>query len=178
MSTNKNTLAKMSTQELEQYVKPESRFVPEAIQYAYEILQSRGKMFSPEEEARINSMVSKMQKEKEVIIHPHHTKAANIMYLSGVLSIATMIWTYEDFKTTLSLLIGVAILAFIFGMGYLAGKGTEWVKLVLLITFLLGLLGLPSIYLSLFTNPVVGILSSIQTILQVWVLVLLFKVKK
>ncbi|MCT2561479.1 hypothetical protein [Chryseobacterium herbae] len=178
MSTNKNILEKMSTQELEQYVKPESPFVPEAIKHAYEILQSRGKIFSPEEETRINSMVLKTQKEKEIIIHPNHTKAANIMYLSGVLSIASMIWAYEDFKTGLSIFIAVAILAFIFGMGYLAGKGAEWVKFVLLITFLIGLIGLPSIYFNFLSNPVLGVLSILQTILQVWAIVLLFKVPK
>lgn len=179
MSTKKNILEKMSSQELEQYVKPESRFVSESIQYAYEILQSRGRTFSAEEHARIKSAPSAVQKQKEVHLHPNHTKAANIMYLTGVLGIASMIWTYDSLQPViLSLGIAVAIFAFIFGMGYLAGKGKEWVKYVLLITFLLGLMGFRSIYTNLLSDPVLGVVNVLQTILQIWALILLFRVPK
>lgn len=178
MSTKKNILEKMSSQELEQYVKPESRFVPESIQYAYEILQSRGRTFSAEEQARIKYATSRTQKQ-EVYLHPNHTKAANIMYLTGVLGIASMVWTYDSSQpAVLYIGIAVAIFAFIFGMGYLAGKGTEWVKYVLLATFLLGLIGFRTIYTNLLSDPVLGVLNIIQTILQVWTLILLFKVPK
>ncbi|RTZ49636.1 hypothetical protein EJ377_04425 [Chryseobacterium arthrosphaerae] len=48
----------MSDHELEQYIKPESRFVPQAILYAYEILQSRGRKFTHHEQEHINSIIS------------------------------------------------------------------------------------------------------------------------
>ncbi|MGG5208497.1 hypothetical protein ACQWU4_06080 [Chryseobacterium sp. MIQD13] len=178
MSANKNALEKMSDRELEQYIKPESRFIPEAIKYASEILESRGRIFTPEEKERIHSTVSTIQKHNELIIHPNHIKAANLMYLSGALSIGNMIWIYESLNSPLSTTVAAATLAFIFGMGYLAGKGTEWVKYVLLITFLIGLTGLQSLYFNLLSDPVLGILNIIQTILQIWALVLLFKIPK
>lgn len=48
MDTKKNVLEKMSSQELEKYINPNSKFVPQAVQYAYEILQSRGRKFTDE----------------------------------------------------------------------------------------------------------------------------------
>ncbi|UWX60870.1 hypothetical protein N0B40_01065 [Chryseobacterium oranimense] len=178
MSTNRNILEKMSDQELERYIKPESRFTPDAVKYASEILQSRGRVFSAEEKKWINSSISTTQSRKEIIIHPNHTKAANLMYLSGALSIGNMIWVYESLNSPSSIATAIAILAFIFGMGYLAGKGIDWVKYVLLITFLIGLIGIQSIYFNLLSDPVLGILNIAQTILQIWAIILLFQVPK
>lgn len=178
MNTNRNILEKMSSDELERYIKPESRFVPEAIKYAYEILESRGRTFSIEEKERINSLISSIKKDTEPIIHPNHAKAANLMYLAGALGIGNIIWSYESFNSGSSIIIAVITLVFIFGMGYLAGKGTDWVKYFLLVSFLIGLLGLPSILINLVHDPVLGILNIVQTILQIWVIVLLFKIPK
>ncbi|MDQ0067467.1 hypothetical protein [Chryseobacterium lathyri] len=178
MSTNRNILEKMSDQELEQYINPESRFTPEAVKYASEILQSRGRIFSAEEEERISASISSIQNHKEAIIHPNHTKAANLMYLSGALGIGNMIWIYESLNSPSSITGAIATLAFIFGMGYLASKGTDWIKYVLLIIFLIGLIGIQSIYLNLLSDPVLGILSIAQTILQIWTIIVLFQVPK
>lgn len=77
MNTKKNVLEKLSDHELEQYIKPESRFVPQAILYAYEILQSRGrnslitsKSISTPSFPRLEN---KKQKEYILIIQRHPT---------------------------------------------------------------------------------------------------------
>ncbi|CAI8748694.1 hypothetical protein [Chryseobacterium sp. IT-36CA2] len=178
MDTKKNVLEKMSSQELEKYIKPNSKFVPQAVHYAYEILQSRGRKFTDEESAQITSRTVDLGKKQEIIIHPNHTKASHIMYLCGALGIAGFIWSYDPFNSGLSIFVGTATLAFIFGMGYLIGKGNEVVKYILIITFALGLFGLPSILTNLFINPVLGIISIIQTILQIWVIILLVRIPK
>jgi hypothetical protein len=92
MSTNRNTLQKMSNQELENYVLPDSKSVPEDIILAYDILQSRGKKFSYEETERINQILAE-KKNTEAAVHPMYIKAANILYLTGAMAIANIIWT-------------------------------------------------------------------------------------
>jgi hypothetical protein len=178
MSINKNTLQKMSSPELEKYVQPDSKFVPEAIIFAYEILQSRGREFSTEEMVRINSLISTQKTSTKIIIHPNHTKAANVMYLSGALAAAGMIWSYEILNSIIAIFVAVTTLAFIFGMGYLISKGTDWVKYLLLILFVLGLIGLPEIALNIKTNPVQSIIYFVQSVLQAYAIILLFKVPK
>ena len=59
---NKKIIEKLSDRELENYLKPDSRFVPAAIRYAYEILQTRGKTFSEEENLRIEQMITQKTK--------------------------------------------------------------------------------------------------------------------
>ena len=61
----RKVLEKLSDSELEKYLKPESRFVLEAIQFAYEILKERGKQFSEIETNRIENLInSKIESEK------------------------------------------------------------------------------------------------------------------
>lgn len=178
MDTKKNVLEKMSSLELEKYINPNSKFVPQAVQYAYEILLSRGRKFTDEESALIASRTAVLGKKQEITIHPNHTKASNIMYLCGALGIAGFIWAYDPFNSGLSIFVGIATLSFIFGIGYLIGKGNEVAKYVLIVTFILGLFGFSSILKNLFVNPVLGIISIVQTILQIWVIILLVRIPK
>ncbi len=60
---NKNTLRKLSDRELENYLKPETRFVPEAIQMAFEILEERGRIFSEDEKSSVRNTI---QQKKQV----------------------------------------------------------------------------------------------------------------
>lgn len=55
---NKKVIEKLSDRELENYLRPDSRFMPVAIRHAYEILQARGKTFSEEESRRIQQMIN------------------------------------------------------------------------------------------------------------------------
>lgn len=64
----KNVLNKLSDRELEKYLHPENRFVPEAVQMAYEILKERGRNFSEEEKTDIqNLIIAKQNREIEQI---------------------------------------------------------------------------------------------------------------
>jgi hypothetical protein len=107
-----------------------------------------------------------------------YIKAANILYLTGAMAVANIIWTYELFNNSFAILIGVTTLAFIFIMGYLASKGTDWVKYVLLITLILGFISFPRILSILQTDPVLAIINTLQSIAQAYAIFLLFKVPK
>lgn len=178
MDTRKNVLEKLSDHELEQYIKPDSKFVPEAIQYAYEILQSRGKVFTEQEKERINSVISKTEENEATILHPNYTKAANLIYLSGAVGIGCLIWTYEQLDSELAIFISAVVLASVFGVGYMIGKGNEVAKFVFIILFILGLAGIPTLITHLSANPVLGIMNILQFILQTWAIVLLVKIPK
>lgn len=59
-------LEKLSDHALEKYILPQSKFVSEAIQYAFEILKDRGRVFSEAETQQILSLInSKQAKEIE-----------------------------------------------------------------------------------------------------------------
>jgi len=79
---SKNTLRKLSDRELENYLKPESSFVPKAIQMAFEILTERGRYFSDEEKENIQKLINKKRKRRirsftrrtRIKKRPHHRR--------------------------------------------------------------------------------------------------------
>lgn len=178
MSVNKRLLEQKSNQELEKYIEIGNRFVPQANLYAYEILKSRGREFTEEETERILSLVNENNKRNEIVIHKNHKKSADLIYLSGLLGIANLIWTFEALDNGMKIFIALFSLALVFGIGYLVSKGTEGIKYVLLVIFIFGLLGFPFIIANLKNELVVGIINIVQTVLQIWALVLLFKIPK
>lgn len=178
MDTKKNVLEKMSDRELEHYIKPDSKFVPQAIQYAYEILQSRGRTFTNEEQEYINSLLSTVEDNETVIIHPNHTKASNLIYLTGAIGIAGLIWTSDQLNSGLAVFISIAVIAFVFGTGYMIGKGNTAAKYLFIFLFVIGILGIPVIINHLSTDPVLAIINILQLIFQTWAVVLLLKIPK
>ncbi len=55
---SRKVIEKLSDNELEKYIRPESRFVPEAIQYAFDILKERGRIFSENESEQIQNLIA------------------------------------------------------------------------------------------------------------------------
>ncbi|SHM34065.1 hypothetical protein [Flavobacterium chilense] len=110
MSVKKSVLEQKSDKQLEEYIKPESRFVPQAIKFAYEILKARGRDFSEEETGIITSLITKKEeKEKEkkpLVIHENHIQSSNLMYLSAALGLINFFLSGEaaiktNFKSAL-----------------------------------------------------------------------------
>lgn len=62
---NKNVLRKFSNQELEAYLKEGNRFVPEAVQFAFEILEERGRVFSEQEKTAVQQLIQRKQEAEE-----------------------------------------------------------------------------------------------------------------
>lgn len=60
----RKVLEKLSDIELEKYIKPESRFVPEAIEFAFDILKQRGRIFTETEIGQIQNLI-KTKKDNE-----------------------------------------------------------------------------------------------------------------
>lgn len=62
---NKNVLRKLSNHELEGYLKEGNRFVPEAVQVAFEILEERGRVFSELEKTAVQQLIQHKKQEEE-----------------------------------------------------------------------------------------------------------------
>lgn len=84
----KSVLNKLSDFELEKYLKESNRFVPEAVQIAFEILKERGRNFSDEEKDNIQKLIEKKEyeelvrlKEARELEKDHITEDANAIRL-------------------------------------------------------------------------------------------------
>lgn len=131
---NKNTLRKLSDRELENYLKPETRFVPEAIEMAIEILQERGRIFSEDEKGLIQNIIQQKKKAEEDKINQekelwkdHITTDQNAIQLFPreiILIISVFLgtipgsillgWNFIKLKK-----FGAAVLTFAFGFSFL-----------------------------------------------------------
>lgn len=127
MSVKKSVLEQKSDKQLEEYIKPESRFVPQAIKFAYEILKARGRDFSEEETEIITSLITKKEeKEKEkkpLVIHENHIQSSNLMYVSAVLGLINFFLSGEaaiktNFKGALFGILFVVFLGALIRRGY------------------------------------------------------------
>ncbi|MBF0694663.1 MAG: hypothetical protein IR153_06360 [Flavobacterium sp.] len=178
MSVKKSVLELKSDKELEEYITEGNRFVPEARVLAYEILKSREREFSELEIQRIMSSTSTTSQDEEKLIHLNHKKAANLIYLSAALGVINFILSPQLFKNSFGILVAIITLGIIIGMGYLVSNGNNWIKYLLLVFMIFGLIGIPFIIINIVNNPLVGISNVTQTILQVIAIILLFKIPK
>ncbi|KAB1231124.1 hypothetical protein [Chryseobacterium viscerum] len=65
MKVNRSVLRKLSNKELEAYLQEGNRFVPDAVQMAFEILEERGRVFSEQEKAAVQQLIQHKKQEEE-----------------------------------------------------------------------------------------------------------------
>lgn len=96
----RKVLEKLSDSELEKYVKAESRFVPEAIQYAFDILKERGKIFSENETEQIQSLIkSKFENEPKFEQIKNNGWDRNFTENENAIELYYLLW-HRAIKTT------------------------------------------------------------------------------
>lgn len=178
MSVKRKILEAKTDKELEIYLQEDTRFVPQAIQFAYEILKSRGRIFTPEEIEQITFLIEEKSRNDKITIHPNHKKAANLIYASAALSIVNIIISpYVNFSF-LNIFFSLIIVGMIFGIGYIVSKGSNGVKYIIFAMMIIGLMYIPLMMSNIIQNPVVGTINIMQTALQIWALILLFQIPK
>lgn len=64
----KSVLRKLSSPELENYLREGNRFTPEAVQVAFEILEERGRIFNDEEKIQIQKIIQDKKTQEELKI--------------------------------------------------------------------------------------------------------------
>ncbi len=113
----------------------------------------------------------------QTIIHPNNERAATIIYLSAGLGIVNVILSPET-HSGFGITVAIFTLGILLGTGYLVGIGTDWIKYILLAMMIFGVMGIPIVLMNITNNPVVGIINIIQTALEIYAIVLLFKIPK
>ena len=111
-------------------------------------------------------------------IHANYIKSSNLIFGTVGLGIINFFFSTELLNTGQNIATAVVTLAIIAGIGFLVRQGKNWVKYFLLVLTLFGLIGMPFIINNINERSVVGLVNIAQTILQIWAMVLLFKVPK
>ena len=86
--------------------------------------------------------------------------------------------TQKILSDSTSLTVGIVTILLIGLLGYMIGQGKNWARITLLILFVIGMIGYPFIVLTEFrANSIIGIVSVIQMLIQLYVLIILFSGK-
>ena len=178
MSVNKKLLAQKTDKELLQYVQPESRFTRAAIKCAFDILTARNYSFTPEEMQHINFLLRDKEKREEIYIHPNHKMGATLMYVCAGLSLVNMLTTYNNRFFDGFIVTKILAVAFLAGLGLLISRGIGQVKYILIVTQLFWIFVMLPILLLIKIYPLLVAINLIQRALQIYVMILLFKVPK
>jgi VIT1/CCC1 family predicted Fe2+/Mn2+ transporter len=129
---SRKVIEKLSDDELEKYIKPESRFVPESIQYAYDILKERGRKFTEIESEEINNLIES-KKASEIKSEPIKNNGwdKNITENESAIKLYTykLIWIF-------SVLFGVIFGTFLQIFNYFKTKNYK----ALIVTLIFGVL--------------------------------------
>lgn len=112
------------------------------------------------------------------LIHPNFIKSSNLIFGTVVLGIINMFFSSDILNNGKNIAVAVITLMLIAGLGLLVRQGKNWVKYLLLVLTVVGVIGIPIFINNIIEKPVVGIINFVQTIMQVWATVLLFKVPK
>lgn len=110
--------------------------------------------------------------------HPNYIKSSNLVFLSVALGIINISLIQGIFVSPEELIVAIITLLLIAGLALVIRKGINWIKYLFLGMIVFGLFGIPFMIQNLGQNPTVGIINIIQTVFQVWALVLLFKIPK
>lgn len=177
MAVKKSVLEQKTNNELEQYIKPETRFVPQATKFAFEILKTRGRIFSQEEIDSINKLITKTEEKKVRPIHENHIKASNFIFISLALGMVNFVLALKYYRNESIFSVLIAFL-FVGLLAYLIRQGRD-LKILLLVLFVLGFLRSIQTLISDFTYyPLNGLLSLGQQILQLMAIIFLFMIPK
>ena len=111
-------------------------------------------------------------------IHPNYIKSSNLIFGTVGLGLINFFFARELLNTAQNIATAILTLVIIVGLGYLVRQGKDWVKYVLLVFMVFGLISIPFIINNIVQMPIVGLINIAQTIMQLWATVLLFKVPK
>ena len=115
-----------------------------------------------------------MKKQK----HKNYIIASNLIITSAALGIISFFLIYHLANDSKNIINGIFNISFIIGIGLLVRIGKKWVKFLLLALTILGLILMTSIANTLAHNLYGGIISILQTVLQIISVVLLFMIPK
>ncbi|PKP29510.1 MAG: hypothetical protein CVU00_15260 [Bacteroidetes bacterium HGW-Bacteroidetes-17] len=114
----------------------------------------------------------------ETQIHRNYIKSSNLIFGTIVLGLINLFFSNEELNDIKSIVTNLITILLIVGLGYVIRQGKAWVKYLLLALLILGLILMP-ISLDYFNQkPVVIIINFVQSAMEIWATILLFKIPK
>jgi len=108
-------------------------------------------------------------------VHENFIKSSNLIYISAALGLVNLFLTKGDIVSTRLISSAILTLLFVGGLGYIVRQGYAWIKYLLLVLMIFGLIGIVGLIITnLEKQPLITTVNIIQTILQTWATVLLF----
>lgn len=111
-------------------------------------------------------------------LHENFIKSSNLIFITFGLGLINLFMTTSELVTGTHKAIAITTMLFILGLGYLVRQGFGWVKYLPLVLTILGLISIPVTIMNLGQRPIVGLINVAQTVLQVWAMIILFKIPK
>src|SRR5215204_12846 len=111
-------------------------------------------------------------------LHPKFINSSNLIFISAILGILNFTVSKTLVYNSFTLTVAIGSVLFVIGLGFLVRQGFDWVKYLLLIITILGLVGVPTFLKNLMEDTFVGIVNILQLILQIYSVVLLFQIPK
>lgn len=111
-------------------------------------------------------------------VHKNFIKSSNLIFGTVGLGIINFFFSDEILNNGKNLSIAIITLLIISGIGFLVRQGKSWVKYLLLILTIFGLIGVPFIIGNITERPIIGLINILQTIMQIWATILLFMIPK
>ena len=112
-------------------------------------------------------------------VHENFIKSSNLIFISAALGLINLFLTKGELGSTKLIVSAILTLLFVGGLGYIVRQGYAWIKYLLLVLMIFGLIGIVGILImNLEKQPLITTVNIIQTILQTWATVLLFIIPK
>jgi membrane-bound ClpP family serine protease len=111
-------------------------------------------------------------------VHENFIKSSNLIFITFGLGLINLFMTRSELVTGTHKAIAITTMLFILGLGYLVRQGFNWIKYLLLVLTIIGLISIPVTMMNLGQRPIIGLINVVQTVLQVWAMVILFKIPK
>ena len=112
-------------------------------------------------------------------VHENFIKSSNLIFISAALGLINLFVTKSELGSTKLIASAILTLLFVGGLGYIVRQGYAWIKYLLLVLMIFGLIGIVGLIITnLEKRPLITTVNIIQTILQIWATVLLFIIPK
>jgi len=112
-------------------------------------------------------------------VHENFIKSSNLIFISAALGLINLFLTKGELGSTKLIVSAILTLLFVGGLGYIVRQGYAWIKYLLLVLMIFGLIGIVGLIITnLEKQPLITTVNIIQTILQTWATVLLFIIPK
>lgn len=112
-------------------------------------------------------------------VHPNYIKASNLTLVTLILGIINIFLGNTPLNNIQTIATLIFTIGFTIVLAYFIRQGYPWMKIVLLVLSITGTLIIIPIWLRMVKDePIVFIINIIQTAIQIWVIILLFKIPK